>query len=70
MLLLDRQDDPPLLRYDNLDAIIGLPETEQWLQWLMHFNDTKIAYEPTRVYVSSHNAEEYRYYYPEGVRTE
>ena len=66
MLLLDRQDDPPLL----MTPIIGLPETEQWLQWLMHFNDTKIAYDPTRVYVSSHNAEEYRYYYPEGVRTE
>jgi hypothetical protein len=68
MMLLDSQEEPAAVFYDDLDKIVDRPETEQWFQWLLHFTDTKIAYQSSRLYVGSENPEEFRYFYPEGVR--
>jgi hypothetical protein len=68
MMLLDTQEEPTAVFYEDLDKLVDRPETEQWFQWLLHFTDTRIAYQSSRLFVGSENPEEFRYYYPEGVR--
>lgn len=53
---------PPIFQFDNLHEAMN-KGLDNWFRWLYCFLDTKVLFDPNRLYISSNDPERYDYFY-------